>query len=181
MSSKVASKDRRRTTMVSITSMEELPVLSAEEQAKLRAQLEAAEARIAAGEGVDDDRDGVPAAADRHLSHQKPLSLCPISIRFDPVAMHHIEEFAAYLCSYSEDFAIEQIDRLKSDHLISYVPASPRLGRTSPSAAPPTAPISFCVARRTQDWIVYNVDDDARTVDILHFWNAMRDPESFEV
>jgi len=36
--------------------MEELPVLSAEDQAKLRAELEAAEARIAAGKGVEFDR-----------------------------------------------------------------------------------------------------------------------------
>jgi len=33
-------------------------------------------------------------------------------VRFDPVALRYIEEFAAYLSSYSEDFAIEQIDRL---------------------------------------------------------------------
>jgi hypothetical protein len=56
MSSKAESKDRRPTTLVPVTTMEELPVLSAEEQAKLRAELEAAEARIAAGGGVDYDR-----------------------------------------------------------------------------------------------------------------------------
>jgi len=37
------------------------------------------------------------------------------------------------------------------------------------------------VGRRTQYWIVYKIDDETRTVDILHFWNAMRDPESFEI
>jgi len=25
------------------------------------------------------------------------------------------------------------------------------------------------------------VDEETRTVDILHFWNAMRDPESLEI
>ena len=55
MPSKAASKSRR-TTMVPVTTMEELPVLSTEEQAKLRAELGAAEARIAAGEGRDYDR-----------------------------------------------------------------------------------------------------------------------------
>lgn len=55
MSSNATSKDRRRTTLVPVTTMEEVPVLSAEEQTKLRAELEAAEARIAAGEGVDYD------------------------------------------------------------------------------------------------------------------------------
>ena len=33
-------------------------------------------------------------------------------VRFDPAALRHIEDFAAYLHDYSEDFAIEQIERL---------------------------------------------------------------------
>src|SRR5262249_47251797 len=34
-------------------------------------------------------------------------------VRIDPVAQRHIDEFAAYLRDYSEEFAIEQIDRLE--------------------------------------------------------------------
>ncbi len=41
--------------MVPVTTMEEVPVLSAEEQAELRGVLEAAERRIKAGEGIDYD------------------------------------------------------------------------------------------------------------------------------
>lgn len=37
------------------------------------------------------------------------------------------------------------------------------------------------VGRRTQYWIIYTVDDETRIVDVLHFWNAMRDPESLEI
>ncbi len=33
-------------------------------------------------------------------------------VRIDPVALRHIDEFAAYLRDDSEEFAIEQIDRL---------------------------------------------------------------------
>ena len=33
-------------------------------------------------------------------------------VRIDPVAQRYIDEFAVYLRAYSEDFAIEQIDRL---------------------------------------------------------------------
>ena len=33
-------------------------------------------------------------------------------VRIDPVALSQIEEFAAYLRNYSEDFATEQIERL---------------------------------------------------------------------
>lgn len=49
---KTATTRRRRT--VPVTTMEEVPVLSAKER-ELRTRLEQAEARIAAGEGVDYD------------------------------------------------------------------------------------------------------------------------------
>jgi hypothetical protein len=56
MSSMAAAKDkRRRTTMVPVTTMEEIPVLSARERAELLASLEAAEARVKAGKAVDYD------------------------------------------------------------------------------------------------------------------------------
>jgi hypothetical protein len=56
MSSKAATKDkRRRTTMVPVTTMEEIPVLSAGERADLLASLEAAEARVKAGKAIDYD------------------------------------------------------------------------------------------------------------------------------
>jgi hypothetical protein len=56
MTSKAATSDkRRRTTMVPVTTMEELPVLSDKEHADLRASLEEAEGRIEAGQGMDYD------------------------------------------------------------------------------------------------------------------------------
>jgi hypothetical protein len=56
MSSKPATKDkRRRTTVVPVTTMEEIPVLSARERAELLGSLEAAEARIKAGKAIDYD------------------------------------------------------------------------------------------------------------------------------
>jgi len=39
----------------------------------------------------------------------------------------------------------------------------------------------FRVGRRTQYWIVNTVDEGTRTVDVLNFWNASRDPESLEL
>jgi hypothetical protein len=56
MTSKTATGDkRRRTTMVPVTTMEEVPVLSDKECAQLRASLEEAEGRIKAGQGIDYD------------------------------------------------------------------------------------------------------------------------------
>jgi hypothetical protein len=39
----------------------------------------------------------------------------------------------------------------------------------------------FRVGRRTQYWIIYTVDDESRTVNVIHFWNATRDPEVLEL
>jgi hypothetical protein len=56
MATKTATSDkRRRTTMVPVTTMEEVPVLSEQERAQLRTSLEEAEGRIKAGQGVDYD------------------------------------------------------------------------------------------------------------------------------
>jgi hypothetical protein len=56
MTSKAATDDKRhRTTMMPVTTMEELPVLSDNERADLRASLEEAEGRIETGQGVDYD------------------------------------------------------------------------------------------------------------------------------
>jgi hypothetical protein len=38
----------------------------------------------------------------------------------------------------------------------------------------------FRIGRRTQYWIVYTVDEEERTVDIVRLWNATRDPDTLE-
>ena len=56
MASKLGTRyKRRRTTMVPVTTMEEIPVLSTKELAELRASLQQAEARLKAGKGIDYD------------------------------------------------------------------------------------------------------------------------------
>jgi hypothetical protein len=57
MASKTATKDkRRRTTMVPVTTMEEIPVLTDEERAALLASLKQAEAQIEAGDYTEYDQ-----------------------------------------------------------------------------------------------------------------------------
>jgi hypothetical protein len=54
MASKTVKKGKhRRTTMVPVTTMEEIPVLSEKERAELMTSLKEAEARIKAGRGID--------------------------------------------------------------------------------------------------------------------------------
>ena len=56
MPSKIATKGkRRRTTMVPVTTMEEIPVLSDKERAELTISLKEAEARVKAGKAIDYD------------------------------------------------------------------------------------------------------------------------------
>jgi ParE toxin of type II toxin-antitoxin system, parDE len=100
-------------------------------------------------------------------------------VRIDPVALLHIDAFAAYLRDYSEDFAVEQIERL--DRIIATnIAESPLTWSYFAFTGAPYRAYLFRVGRRTQYWIIYTVDEEAGVVDILHFWNAMRDPETFE-
>ena len=39
----------------------------------------------------------------------------------------------------------------------------------------------YRVGRRTQYWIIYTCDEDTRTVKVLRFWNAMRDPDALDL
>jgi hypothetical protein len=55
MTSKVDTTDKRHTTMVPVTTMEEIPVLSDKEREELVASLKQAEARVKAGQAIDYD------------------------------------------------------------------------------------------------------------------------------
>ena len=101
-------------------------------------------------------------------------------VRIDPIALRQIDEFAAYLRNYSEDFAIEQIERLDRI-LANNLRESPLIWSHFPFTGAPYRAYLFRVGRRTQYWIIYTVDEDTRTVDILQFWNATRDPEGLDV
>ena len=101
-------------------------------------------------------------------------------VRLDPAALQQIDELAAWLRDYSEDFAIEQIERLDRILRINLGEA-PLTWSYFPLTGAPYRAYLFRVGRRTQYWIIYTVDEGARTVDVLRFWNASRDPESLEL
>jgi len=101
-------------------------------------------------------------------------------VRIDPVALRQIDQFAAYLRDYSEDFAIEQIERL--DRILRLnLGESPLTWSYFPLTGAPYRAYLFRVGRRTQYWIIYTVDEDSRTVDILSFWNTARDQETIDL
>jgi hypothetical protein len=101
-------------------------------------------------------------------------------VRIDPVALRQIDQFAVYLRDYSEEFAIEQIARL--DRILSLnLAQSPLTWGYFPLTGAPYRAYLFSVGRRTQYWIIYTVDEDMNTVDVLSFWNSSRDPNTIEL
>ena len=101
-------------------------------------------------------------------------------VRIDPVAQRHIDAFAVHLRAYSEEFAVEQIDRL--NRILSVQLAeSPLTWSYFAFTGAPYRAYLFRVGRRTKYWIIYTLDEETRTVDILHFWNAFRDPDTIEL
>jgi mRNA-degrading endonuclease RelE of RelBE toxin-antitoxin system len=89
-------------------------------------------------------------------------------VRIAPLAQRQLDEFARYLSDYSEDFAIEQIDRLDPTLSIN-LGESPLTWSYFAFTGAPYRAYLFRVGRRTQYWIIYTVDEDTRTVDVLHF------------
>jgi len=101
-------------------------------------------------------------------------------VRIDPVAMRQIDQFASYLRDYSEEFAVEQIGRL--DQILRLnLGESPLTWSYFPLTGAPYRAYLFRVGRRTQYWIIYTADEDSRTVNVLAFWNASRDPEAIDL
>jgi len=101
-------------------------------------------------------------------------------VRIDPVALRQIDQFAVYLRDYSEDFAIEQIERL--DRIVrANLGEAPHTWSYFPLTGAPYRAYLFRVGRRTQYWIIYTVDEENRTVDILSFWGTARDPDIVEL
>jgi mRNA-degrading endonuclease RelE of RelBE toxin-antitoxin system len=101
-------------------------------------------------------------------------------VRIDPVAQRHIDQFAVYLRDYNEDFAIDQIQRLDRI-LFANLAEAPLTWSYFPLTGAPYRAYLFRVGRRTQYWIIYTVDEDSRTVDILSFWSTARDTDTVEL
>ena len=99
-------------------------------------------------------------------------------IRIDRVAQQEIDEFAVYAAEYSETWAVEQFARLSHIFSVDLAETPQRRAFFVLTGAPYRAYL-FRIGRRTHYWIVYTVDEDTRTVDVLRFWNASQDPSGF--
>lgn len=95
-----------------------------------------------------------------------------------PRARAEMAAFAAYAADYSDAFALEQFERLNRILSVELAEAPMMWGYFYVTGAPYRAYL-FRAGRRTQFWIVYAVDETARIVKVLRFWNATRDPGAF--
>lgn len=101
-------------------------------------------------------------------------------VRIAPLALHQIDEFAEHLSDHSEAYAIEHIDRLNRILSVNLA-ESPLTWSYFPLTGAPYRAYLFRVGRRTQYWVIYTVDEEEQTVDVLHFWNTRRDPERLDL
>jgi hypothetical protein len=86
----------------------------------------------------------------------------------------------SHLREYDEQFAIEQIERLDRTLRVN-LGETPITWPYFPLTGAPYRAYLFRVGRRTQYWIIYTIDEAARTVDVLAFWNAARNPDLIDL
>ena len=96
----------------------------------------------------------------------------------DLIADAEIEAIGRYAAQYSQEFALRQFERIEKIFSVD-LPQSPNTWSYFYATGAPFRAYLFRVGRRTSYWIVYTVDDDAKLVKVLRFWNASREP--FEI
>src|SRR6266581_2763243 len=101
-------------------------------------------------------------------------------LRIAARAQRHIDELSTYLREYNEQFAVQEMDRLNRILTVN-IRGSPLTWSYFPLTGPPFRAYLFRVGRRTQYWIIYEINEDSRTIDIIHFWNTRRDPATLEL
>lgn len=95
-------------------------------------------------------------------------------------AQADIAAFADYAADYSDEFAVEQFQKL--NRILSETLAkTPTTWSTFYVTGAPYRAYLFRVGRRTQYWLVHTVAEATKTVSLLRFWNARRDDAAFEL
>lgn len=97
-----------------------------------------------------------------------------------PRAKREMEDFVERLHGFAEDVAEEQLARL-SFEISSYILETPRLWNYFFIGGAPYHGYLFRFGRKHHYWIVYTVDEETSTVNILRFWNTSQDPQCFEI
>jgi hypothetical protein len=99
------------------------------------------------------------------------------SIRIGQTAKAETRQIYEYLAAYSPYSADKHLVRLTNS--ISLIGRDPFLCAYFFVTGAPYRAKLFSVGR-TSFWIVYEVDEAERVVDILKVWNSKQDPDDFE-
>ena len=93
-------------------------------------------------------------------------------------ALRDIDDCAAWMKECQEDFMFAQLDRIEMT-LTRNIAQSPATWNHFFITGAPYRAYLFRIGRRTSYWIVYTLDEGAKRVDILRFWNASQDTREF--
>jgi plasmid stabilization system protein ParE len=95
-------------------------------------------------------------------------------------ASRDIAAFFDYLSGYNIQLAMGVVNDI-GRVLRNDVTINPTLYRWSDLAGRPYRGRLYRVSHRTQYWIIYRHDPEASEVKVVRFWNASRDPSTFEL
>ena len=99
-------------------------------------------------------------------------------LRLAARAERDIDDFLDWLAEFSPEVAARHERDLSAsirDHLL----VRPHMWQFFFLTGQPYRAYLYSVSRRTSFWLVYTIDEEAKTVDVLRFWNAARDPGRF--
>jgi plasmid stabilization system protein ParE len=95
-------------------------------------------------------------------------------------AQLNIDEFARHCRDYSADFWNEQEARLAYIFEVRLA-STPHTWTFFFVTGAPYRAFPYEVGVRTKLWIVYTIDEERKTVNVLRVWNTARDPDEFGV
>ena len=93
-------------------------------------------------------------------------------------AERDIDDFLGWLGKYSPDVAADY-ERDLTASIRDHVLTRPHMWQFFFLTGQPYRAYLYSVSRRTSFWLVYTIDEEAKTVDVLRFWNAARDRGRF--
>src|SRR5215468_8059080 len=102
-------------------------------------------------------------------------------VRIDPVAQRHIDDVCRLPLQLQRRIRDRADRSARPHHIHQSRRVAPDVELFHVHGRAPYRAYLFRVGRRTQYWIIYTVDEETRTVDILSFWSAARDPRTLDL
>jgi plasmid stabilization system protein ParE len=101
-------------------------------------------------------------------------------VRFSPQARRDIQNLFDYLARHSDDVAEFYVAELERS-IERNIATRPLTWQFFFLTGAPFRAYLFKLGRRNAYWIVYEVNEEQKAIDILRVWHGAQDPEQFEV